>query len=165
MLFPLVPVVLALFGTGCGGSAASQQRASTPQGGTGAATQTRPHVAANSGDVGGQSSRCAASGVRPVYFDFDSATLPASARAQLAEDARCLQGAGEVQVPLVGATDPRGTEEYNLALGERRARAVADYLSSLGIPRERLRIRSVGEEMARGDDEASWAQDRWVRQD
>ncbi|HEY8432102.1 MAG TPA: OmpA family protein, partial [Sandaracinaceae bacterium] len=58
--------------------------------------------------------------------------------------------------------DPRGTEEYNLALGERRARAVQSYLQNLGIDASRIHASSMGEEMASGTDEASWARDRRV---
>ncbi len=63
---------------------------------------------------------------------------------------------------LTGACDPRGTEEYNIALGERRASAVREYMRSLGLNSSRVSITSVGEEMATGTDEASWAQDRNV---
>jgi peptidoglycan-associated lipoprotein len=61
-----------------------------------------------------------------------------------------------------GVTDPRGTEEYNIALGDRRAQAVRAYLVSLGIEQARIAVTSVGEEMAQGSDESGWAQDRSV---
>ena len=57
-------------------------------------------------------------------------------------------------------TDPRGTEEYNLALGDRRARMAANYLIALGARADRVDVRSVGEEQASGTDEAGWARDR-----
>lgn len=63
---------------------------------------------------------------------------------------------------LTGACDPRGTEEYNIALGERRASAVRDYMRALGLNSSRISITSVGEEIATGTDEASWARDRHV---
>ena len=66
------------------------------------------------------------------------------------------------RAPLTGACDPRGTEEYNIALGERRASAVRDYMRALGLNSSRVSITSVGEEMATGTDEASWALDRNV---
>jgi peptidoglycan-associated lipoprotein len=62
---------------------------------------------------------------------------------------------------LTGMTDPRGTEEYNLALGERRAQSAQQYLKSLGTDGS-LSVSSMGEEMASGSDEAGWARDRRV---
>jgi len=63
---------------------------------------------------------------------------------------------------VTGYTDSRGTEEYNLALGDRRARAVIDYMGDLGADRSRLTSSSMGEEMAQGESEASWRLDRKV---
>ena len=63
---------------------------------------------------------------------------------------------------LTGAADPRGTEEYNIALGERRGQSVRSYLVSLGMNSGRISVTSVGEEMATGSDEAGWARDRNV---
>jgi peptidoglycan-associated lipoprotein len=74
----------------------------------------------------------------------------------------CTRDRSITAVNVVGHADPRGTEEYNLALGDRRARAVVRYLQSLGLRRNNLTASSMGEEMARGYDESSWAQDRRV---
>ena len=63
-------------------------------------------------------------------------------------------------VQVTGMCDPRGTEEYNMALGDRRARATRDHLQRLGIQRPRMQTRSVGEEMATGSDEYGWSRDR-----
>ena len=101
--------------------------------------------------------------LQTVYFAFDSAELDATARATVLEAVECFRGQGlEGGLMLTGACDPRGTEEYNIALGERRASAVRDYMRSLGLNSSRVLITSVGEEMATGTDEASWAQDRNV---
>ena len=100
--------------------------------------------------------------LRTVYFDFDSEELDRQARDIVAANARCIRERGIEHVHLTGYTDPRGTEEYNLALGDRRARAVLQYLSSLGIERARLSASSMGEEMATGTDEASFREDRKV---
>ena len=62
---------------------------------------------------------------------------------------------------LIGRTDPRGTEEYNLALGDRRAQSAQKYLGSLG-PNAKLTHSSMGEEQATGTDETGWARDRRV---
>jgi len=56
--------------------------------------------------------------------------------------------------------DPRGTEEYNLALGERRAQSAAKYISTINTGQTAISVRSVGEEYASGEDEESWANDR-----
>jgi peptidoglycan-associated lipoprotein len=97
----------------------------------------------------------------PVYFDYDSSTLSDSARDQLSRNASCLRERGTRGAQLTGMTDPRGTEEYNLALGERRAQSAQQYLKSLGTDAN-LSVSSMGEEMASGSDEAGWARDRRV---
>ena len=99
-----------------------------------------------------------------VYFAFDSAELDSSARAALQAAVECYRGQADpgLSLLLTGACDPRGTEEYNIALGERRAQAVRGYLVSLGLDGSRISTTSVGEEMATGTDEAGWARDRNV---
>ena len=99
-----------------------------------------------------------------VYFAFDSSELDSAARAALQEAADCYRGQADpgLSLLLTGACDPRGTEEYNIALGERRAQSVRSYLISLGIDGSRISTTSVGEEMATGTDEAGWARDRNV---
>lgn len=101
--------------------------------------------------------------LQTVYFAFDSSELDAAARAVIEEAVECFRGQGlEGSLRLTGACDPRGTEEYNLALGERRADAVRAYMRSLGADTSQVSITSVGEEFATGTDEASWARDRNV---
>jgi peptidoglycan-associated lipoprotein len=97
-----------------------------------------------------------------VYFAYDSSELDASARSTLQANAECIQQRNLVGVRLTGHTDPRGTEEYNLALGDRRAQQVKSYLGNLGIDAARVTTASMGEEMASGEDEAGWARDRRV---
>lgn len=99
--------------------------------------------------------------LQSVYFAFDSAALESSARDQLTANASCIQEQGLSAVHITGMTDPRGTEEYNLALGDRRAQAAVKYLQSLGVAAD-LGYSSMGEEMATGTDETSWARDRRV---
>jgi peptidoglycan-associated lipoprotein len=97
----------------------------------------------------------------PVYFDFDSDALADSARDQLARNASCVKERTVKALHLTGLTDPRGTEEYNLALGDRRAKSAQQYLKSLGIEAE-VSYSSMGEELAAGSDEGGWAKDRRV---
>jgi peptidoglycan-associated lipoprotein len=96
-----------------------------------------------------------------VYFGFDSSTLDDSARNQLSAVASCVQSRGIKSVHLTGLTDPRGTEEYNMALGDRRAQSAKTYLKSLGLAAE-VSASSMGEELASGADESGWGRDRRV---
>jgi peptidoglycan-associated lipoprotein len=97
-----------------------------------------------------------------VYFDYDSYSLNPDGRAALDGDARLLRDNAGAQVTIEGHCDERGTTEYNLALGERRAAAARDYLVAAGVDGGRIDIISFGEErpFATGSDEASWAQNR-----
>lgn len=97
------------------------------------------------------------------YFDFDEATLTAESRASLDAAAPALKAAA-ISVRLEGHADERGTPEYNLALGERRAQAVANYLGLQGVDAAKLEVISYGEEkpVMTGSDEASWAKNRRV---
>jgi peptidoglycan-associated lipoprotein len=99
-----------------------------------------------------------------VYFGFDDATLTPEARQSLSESWQCLQQNSYRRVLVVGHTDERGTTEYNLALGERRADAVRKYLVGLGAESRRLKTLSYGDErpFAQGHDDASWARNRRV---
>jgi peptidoglycan-associated lipoprotein len=97
------------------------------------------------------------------YFEFDSATLTPEARAAL--DAHIdLLNTNDLNVRLEGHTDERGTREYNMALGERRANAVRDYMAGSGIANYRVETVSYGEEqpIAYGSGETNWAQNRRV---
>ena len=99
--------------------------------------------------------------IEPVYFAFDSSVLEGAARERLDTNARCMRERSINGVHLTGLTDPRGTEEYNLALGDRRAQSAKKYLQSLGVEGE-VSHSSVGEELSRGTDERGWALDRRV---
>jgi peptidoglycan-associated lipoprotein len=82
-----------------------------------------------------------------IYFDFDKSDIRESERGTLAKNAETLKKFDFLKVTVEGHCDERGTVEYNLALGERRARAAYDYLVSLGVPAERLRTVSYGKEI------------------
>lgn len=81
-----------------------------------------------------------------IYFDYDESTLSEDTRDKLSRNADLLKAQTQFMVTIEGHADARGTNEYNLALGERRANAVRDYLGSLGVPGDRLRTISYGEE-------------------
>ena len=99
-----------------------------------------------------------------VYFDYDSAVLRSDATATLKKNAEALRAATGAVVTLEGHCDERGSEEYNLALGERRAEAVRRYLVDLGIPTSSLRVVSFGEAKpaVMGHDESAWKWNRRV---
>jgi len=97
-----------------------------------------------------------------VNFDFDSAELTVSARSTLNRQAAFLSLNPGLMIVIEGHADERGTREYNLALGDRRATAVRDYLVAKGINSARVRTVSYGKERpaVAGSDEAAWAKNR-----
>lgn len=103
-------------------------------------------------------------GVQGPRFDYDSHAVQTRFEDSLVRLAECMKrGAlGDKQVLMVGHADPRGDDDYNLALGGRRADAVRQALSTLGVNSERIEISSRGEVDARGWDESTWAEDRRV---
>lgn len=97
-----------------------------------------------------------------IYFAFDKSDLEQEARDRLQAKAQVLRDYPEIRVRIEGHCDERGTVEYNLALGERRANAAREYLIDLGIDPDRLTTVSYGEERPAvdGHNEAAWAQNR-----
>ena len=97
-----------------------------------------------------------------VNFDFDSAKLTVSARSTLNRQSAFLSVNPALMIVIEGHADERGTREYNLALGERRATAVRDYLVAKGINAARVRTVSYGKERPAisGSDEEAWAKNR-----
>ena len=89
-----------------------------------------------------------------VYFEYDKAELSEQARASLEKNASWMRQWPSTMVNVEGHADARGTNEYNLALGERRASAVRDYMVSLGVPATRINIISLGEEQPACREEA-----------
>ncbi|PLZ00189.1 peptidoglycan-associated lipoprotein [Burkholderia sp. WAC0059] len=99
---------------------------------------------------------------RSVYFDFDSYTVKDDYQSLLQAHAQYLKTHPERHILIQGNTDERGTSEYNLALGQKRAEAVRQALLLLGVPDSQVEAVSLGKEkpVALGHDEASWAQNR-----
>jgi len=100
--------------------------------------------------------------MRVAYFGYDSAELSAEARAALDANAAILKKYPTWTVTVEGHCDERGTAEYNLALGERRAVAAQSYMVALGIPASRVKLVSYGKEFPfdPGHDDAAWARNR-----
>jgi peptidoglycan-associated lipoprotein len=97
-----------------------------------------------------------------VFFDYDKFEVKPAGKATLDKQAAWLKRYGQWKVVIEGHADERGTREYNLALGERRANAVKTYLVNQGIPANRVTTISYGKErpVALGSNEAAWAQNR-----
>ena len=147
-----------------------------------AACETAPESSGNAQSSGGSSTTSSSSGSSMaavqipagsqedlvvnvgdrVFFGFDSSDLTAESRAALEKQAAWMKKFGGVRVVLEGHCDERGTREYNLALGERRANAAKDYLVALGINPARVKTISYGKERpaALGHNESAWAQNR-----
>ena len=100
--------------------------------------------------------------LQKVYFNFDSSALSDEARSTLSKNAELLAKQPALKVRIEGNCDERGSDEYNMALGERRAKAAKDYLVNLGVQQGRLSTISYGEEKpaVEGHDEASWSKNR-----
>jgi len=97
-----------------------------------------------------------------IFFDSDKSVISVKAVAILKKQAACLQKHQDSKIEVDGHCDERGTREYNLALGERRANAVREYLISLGVAPGRIETISYGKERPAvvGSNESAWAQNR-----
>ena len=112
----------------------------------------------------GASAGEAAASLTTVYFSYDSADISPPQRERLDQNARWMRQNPGAKVIVEGHTDERGSAEYNLALGERRARSARVYLEQLGVEAERMRVLSYGEEkpVAYGQDESDYRSNRRV---
>lgn len=98
----------------------------------------------------------------PVYFDYDSFSIKSDMSARMQTNVRFLQDNPKVTIEVQGNCDERGTNEYNLALGEKRAKSVKSYLVNMGIKGERVEVVSLGEEqpLDPGHTESAWTKNR-----
>ncbi len=126
---------------------------------------------AGSGGAGGNGSGPATPGTQEdltqnvgdrVFFDTDSSTLSSEAQATLSKQAEWLKQYSNINVTVEGHADERGTREYNIALGERRAAVTKRYLADQGIATSRISTISYGKERPAvvGSDESAWSQNR-----
>lgn len=101
---------------------------------------------------------------KPIYFAYDQSTLSPEGQSTLQEIGKLMKEVPEITARVEGHADERGTNEYNLALGERRSMAVQDYLGSYGVQKSRLQTISYGEEKpaVMGSDESTWSKNRRV---
>lgn len=119
-------------------------------------------TAATSGPAPGSEEDLVANVGDRVFYAFNKSTLSGEARATLDRQAAWLAKYPQVNVLVAGNCDDRGTEEYNLALGKRRANAARDYLVAKGVAASRIQTISYGKDKptAMGDNEQAWAQNR-----
>jgi peptidoglycan-associated lipoprotein len=101
-------------------------------------------------------------GLSTIYFAYDKSVLSSEAKQKLAQNAEWMKAHRKTTVQVEGHTDERGSVEYNLSLGERRAKSVKAYLVSLGVDAKHLTTISYGEEkpIVPGDNEAAWSKNR-----
>ena len=169
LAFPLLSVALVM--TGC----ASRKPATTANAGTTNpstvnTTGLSEDAALNAQNLAGASSKGvteankAALAKRVVHFDYDSSDLSAEDYQTLQAHAQFLMANANSKVALTGHTDERGTREYNMALGERRAKAVQSYLITNGVNPQQLEAVSYGKEapVNPGHDESAWKENRRV---
>jgi peptidoglycan-associated lipoprotein len=128
------------------------------------ATTTAPVAppATSAGIVPGSQEDLVANVGDRIFYDFNTSVVRGDAKATLDKQAAWLAKYGSVNVQIAGNCDERGTEEYNLALGNRRANAAAGYLKAKGVAAARLTTISYGKDRptAQGSNEQAWAQDR-----
>jgi peptidoglycan-associated lipoprotein len=159
-------------GAGGQGSSATKtpESATTSPMGAGGAGEATPLPGGEGGGAGGMGANGAPSDTsgllskKVVYFDFDSSTIHGEDRAIIQAHADYLSRHPSVKVTLEGHTDERGSREYNIGLGERRAKAVADMMELMGVSPQQISTVSYGEERpaALGHDEAAWRLNRRV---
>ena len=126
-------------------------------------TTTTPPVAENNGPTpGSRADFVAQAGSDTVHFATDSSDIDAEATSILTKQAAWLAKFPNVRVTIEGHCDERGTREYNLALGDRRANSAKNFLVNAGVNAARISVISYGKErpVATGSDEESWAQNR-----
>ena len=142
--------------SGSGSSSASSDVSSTEEG---TITETSPESASIT--PGSQEDLIVNVGDR-VFFNYDSSDLDSDAQELLQDQVAWLKQYSDVSVIVEGHCDERGTREYNLALGEKRAQSVKNYLISLGISSDRISTISYGKERPAvvGSNDGAWAQNR-----
>ncbi|MBC98936.1 MAG: peptidoglycan-associated lipoprotein [Halobacteriovoraceae bacterium] len=159
-LTALILTLLMTFGlTSCG----SQSKNNAEMNDSGVTTEDQDM--GNNGmnlELNGDSDSGKAGTLSTVYFDFNSSSLSSSTRDALESNANFLKENPSVEVQIEGHADERGGVQYNLALGERRAQAVKQYLVSMGVSSSRITTISFGKErpIAFGHTESAWSQNR-----
>lgn len=154
-------VLLVIFASviiaGCGKKTVDKTGVTDP-GAMGPAESLESEVSATDNIMEGRTS----GPMLPVYYDFDSSAIRGDQVERIETNGDFLKKNAGINIRIEGNCDPRGTKEYNLALGERRAQSAKKYLMNLGVSESRMTTISWGEEklLLYGHDEISWAQNR-----
>jgi len=119
-------------------------------------------AAAGRGEEFGERALAAGGGLQPVYFDYDRSSIRTDAGATMKANAAWLKAHPAEKIRIEGNCDDRGTKEYNVALGQRRAATAKKYLTDLGIASHRISLLSYGKErpVCTADNEACWQKNR-----
>ncbi|MEX0798012.1 MAG: peptidoglycan-associated lipoprotein Pal [Bacteriovoracaceae bacterium] len=151
-------ILLAVFALSMSGCASKAKKAD----GSASESVVDDTATDNPLELNGTSDDNTAGGLQTIYFDFDSSRLTSAARNTLERNADFLKENDNVDIQIEGHADERGGEQYNLALGERRARSVKDYLTALGVDGNRISIISFGKTTPKafGHNEQAWSQNR-----
>jgi len=164
-IFTALAAALVIGGCATSGSDSATSNPDTAGGQSSASSSAAPAPApAPSSQLSGRSSgsRTGSPTARSVYYEFDKADLSAEDRRLVEANARYLRQHPDTKVRIEGNADERGSAEYNLALGQRRAEGVAKALRAGGVAEDRLEAVSYGKEKPKADghDEKSWAENR-----
>ena len=153
--FSLFTVLLSLLLVGCSSGAKKKSGSSSN-------SMVDDAADAMALELKGSSDDNTAGPLKTIYFAFDSSALSGAARSTLEANAEWLKLTDTVEIQIEGHADERGGQQYNLALGERRARAVKDYLEALGVTSARVSTFSYGKEkpVAYGHDDEAWSKNR-----
>ncbi len=149
----VIAIAAVVFVVGCGSKKKVEQTETVPAAAVDSTPMNFDPAGSDSGKIGG---------LVTVQFEYDKSTLSAETKKDLAGNAEWIKANPKTTIQIEGHCDNRGTIEYNLALGERRAQAVKSYLVGLGIAADRLSVISYGEEkpVIQGDSEEAWAKNR-----
>jgi len=153
---------LALSVAGCSKKKVEELPPPPPAAAPAPAPETPPPPMPSGPTPGSRAEFLEQAGTDTILFDTDSYDISADEQATLTKQAAWLAKYPNVSVTVEGHCDERGTREYNLALGDRRANAAKNFLVNAGVPASRLSVISYGKEkpVATGSDDASWAQNR-----
>ena len=156
-VFMVLTLTLSLFVVSC--SSTSEKK---DDGSSDSDTMVTDNTDATNMELNGSSDESTAGPLRTIYFDYNSSSLSFAAREALEANAEFLKLSGNIAIQIEGHADERGGVQYNIALGEKRAQSVRDYLTALGVSAERVTTVSYGKDrpLAFGHDDQAWSKNR-----
>jgi len=147
---------------GCASQSSQESSPAPAPAPTAMGTSSTPRATSSGGIFGSRSTGAVMPQARSIYYEFDRSEIRADSAKVVDANAQYLRDHPEVKVKVEGNADERGSREYNLALGQRRADAVQKRMTILGIPTDRIETVSYGKEKpkAAGHDESAWSENR-----